>query len=547
MSILARKELVVDYGSTHIKGALVETSPLGGRRILRLETLPIVSLSKEGDNKAEEYEYNLVRFVQSFFPEEENFLLNVPMDRVYVRDIKVPVVTAKQIDDVIPFEVEPLLPVSLENAEVIGKPWEIGEESSSVISFTAQHNDLARAVQPILKGSASVQMLSVDCVGLAGASALASAPEGRMTGQIDIGGSYTIVNFIKDGNLVFTRRIPVAGQHITEAIGEVLGLDAAHAEEKKLELELDLAEDLEKTERSEAYYRRNRIDKRTIAKLQKAIKEVMLEIIQEVERTVLSLPAQEDPVVWYLSGGGSLMRGTAEFLSSQLDSPVKPYPVQLSPNQKEIGRFMTALGTLEHSREKPANRFDFLSTAFGLSLRRSDFTLRAMSTPILFASLGLIVLLLSFLLGIVLDRRQIRQYRDQLELIARDLPPDVKNADNYLEAAERICKERLQYRKNQTGSARALDVLRELTNKMPPQTELPFSLKSFRFQDGKVDFEAEVGSFGDVTKVKDALASSTQFARVDMQPGNLMPNQKVRIAVRVQMKEQATGATGSCR
>ena len=122
MSILARKELVVDYGSTHIKGALVESSPLGGRRILRLETLPIVSLRTDGDNQAEEYEYNLVRFVQSFFPEEESFLLNLPMDRVYVRDIRVPVVTAKQIDEVMPFEVEPLLPVSLENAEVIGQP-----------------------------------------------------------------------------------------------------------------------------------------------------------------------------------------------------------------------------------------------------------------------------------------------------------------------------------------------------------------------------------------------------------------------------------------
>lgn len=549
MSILARKELVVDYGSTHIKGALVESSPLGGRRILRLETLPIVSLRTDGDNQAEEYEYNLVRFVQSFFPEEESFLLNLPMDRVYVRDIRVPVVTAKQIDEVMSFEVEPLLPVSLENAEVIGQPWAIGEESSNVITFTAQHKDLQRTVLPILRGTASVQMLSVDCVGLAGASTLipAEVSQDKMVGQIDIGGSYTIVNFVKNGTLVFTRRIAVGGVHITDVVAETLGLDISTAEDKKIELDIDLAEDTEKTERSESYYRRHRIDKKTLTKLHKKIREVLDDLVQEVERSVLSLPAQEDPVVWYLSGGGSLMRGTAEFLSTRLDSPVRNYPVQLSPSQKEISRFMTAIGTLEHHKEKQASRFDFLATPFGTLLRRRDFTLKAMSTPILFASIGLIVLLASFLSGIVLDRRQIRQYRDQLELIARDLPPDVKSAGDYLEAAEKLCKERLQYRKNQTGSARVLDVLRELTNRTPGPTEAPFSLKSFRFQEGKVDFEAEVGNFGDVSKVKDALAASNSFTRIDVQPGNLMPNQKVRIAVRLQVKEQAGGSSGGCR
>jgi hypothetical protein len=127
------------------------------------------------------------------------------------------------------------------------------------------------------------------------------------------------------------------------------------------------------------------------------------------------------------------------------------------------------------------------------------------------------------------------------------LPPDVKSAGDYLEAAEKLCKERLQYRKNQTGSARVLDVLRELTNRTPGPTEAPFSLKSFRFQEGKVDFEAEVGNFGDVSKVKDALAASNSFTRIDVQPGNLMPNQKVRIAVRLQVKEQAGGSSGGCR
>jgi general secretion pathway protein L len=76
--------LAIDYGSTNIKGILFSNS-FGTTKILRSETLPIIQL---GENEGDEYEYNIIRFVQSFFPEETEVILNLPIQRVTIRDIK---------------------------------------------------------------------------------------------------------------------------------------------------------------------------------------------------------------------------------------------------------------------------------------------------------------------------------------------------------------------------------------------------------------------------------------------------------------------------
>jgi general secretion pathway protein L len=238
--------LVIDYGTTRIKGVLCENGP-GGRRVLRLESLPIVllenaDLGEEEDSGAladlTEYEYNVTRFVQSFFPEESNYLLNLSLDRVYVRDLVIPIVNAKQINEVIPHEVENYLPVSLDEAEVIGKAWEIGDESSQVITFTAPNESLVQRVQPLLRGTTSVRMLSLDAVGLANFIQLLDPTEyqDRVVGQIDIGGSLTILNILKDGELVFSRQLPIGGRDLDYIIAEEYNVDVDMAETIKLGL-----------------------------------------------------------------------------------------------------------------------------------------------------------------------------------------------------------------------------------------------------------------------------------------------------------------------
>ena len=163
------------------------------------------------------------------------------------------------MDEIIPFEVEGLLPVALEDAEVIGQAWELREEDSSVITFTARHDTLEAAVRPVLRADTSIRMLSVDAVGLAGLVRMLPQDEyrGLAVGQIDIGGRYTIFNVVRDGKLVFSRQLPFGGQDVTDIIAEALNISVDRAERKKQELELNLGYDDKRAGKPDVWFRRD--------------------------------------------------------------------------------------------------------------------------------------------------------------------------------------------------------------------------------------------------------------------------------------------------
>ncbi len=555
LSFFFEQVLVIDYGSTHIKGVLYQNTP-GGRRILRLESLPIVALKPEAQKSEEapdsdpigEYEYNLIRFVQSFFPDEQNFILNLTLDRVYIRDIVVPITNLKHIDEVIPNEVENLVPVSLDEAEVLGQAWDVGEESSKVITFTARHEHLLSAVQPLTRGAGSLKMVSLDSVGLANIAGLMDAVEtkDRVIGQIDIGGEHTILNVLRDGKLVYSRMIPLGGQTITRIVAETLEIeDHTAAEAKKIALDIDLGHDPRRSEKPETFFKRNRIEKKDYTKIVKRAQEVLSDIAEEIDRSTMSLPS-EPPDVYYISGGGSLLAGTAEYLTDRLENSVRQYPLAMTGGDN-IGMWVTALGTGEHYRLKASQRIDFLNGPFGSTLRRTEFNFNVFGTPVLFASVSVIVLLVSFLFSILLDRRQIKTYRDQIFAIAKQIPDLRGEGNNPVAEAQRICMERMSAVQSQTGGTRVLEVLKDLSDRTPQKTDMAFQLKRFSFAGKEVQFDAEVDNYPQVGTLEEKYKGSPLYSRVEVLRRDLLPNKKVQVSMKLTMKESGSLPGVDCK
>ncbi len=549
MPLFSENYLVIDYGSTLIKGILYQSGP-GGKSILRVESLPIVTLKPEegekpGSEELGEYEYNVVRFIQSFFPEEQNFILNLPVDRTYVRDIRIPVVNLKHIQEVMTSEVENLVPVSLDEAEVVGSAWDIGEENSNVITFTTKHENLEALVVPLMRGTASIRMLSVDSVGLASIVNLLEPAEyqGRVVGQIDIGGEYTIINAIKDGMLVYSRQIPYGGNAITKIISEILEIDYQAAEQKKIELDVDISDDGRRPEKPEQFFKRNRIDKKVYAKIVKLSREVFTDLADDIERSILSLPCQT-PDHYFVSGGGSLLTGSFEFLEKSLESTVRRYPLEMG-GDSNIALWATALGTGEHYRLKAVQRMDFLSGPFGNTLRRSEFNFNTLATPVLFVSASIILLLVSFLISILLDQRQIKAYQLQLQEIAKQIPGMTLKEDLIAEA-KRLCQARLQTVKGQTGGVTVLELLKDLTDRTPSPTELKFELKRFSYTDNDLTIDAEVDNIAQVGSLQEKYQASSIFSKVEVVNRNLLPNQKVRLTMKLTLKQNTTAFGVDC-
>ncbi|MEQ9362931.1 MAG: pilus assembly protein PilM [Leptospirales bacterium] len=568
--LFSEKYLVIDYGSTHIKGALLQSGGPGGFKILRLESLPIVRLpqavvagvvgappdtAEPAGGELDEYEYNLIRYVQSFFPEEQNFLLNLPVDRLYVRDVTVPTTNPKQMSEIIPFEVEALLPVALEDAEVIGQAWESREEDSSVITFTARHESLEAAVRPVLRADTSIRMLSVDAVGLAGLVRMLPLEQwrGQCVGQIDIGGRYTIFNVIRDGKLVFSRQLPYGGEDITDIIAEKLSLSSDEAERKKLELELNLGYDSKRAAKPDVFFRRNRVDAKTYEAIIAACRQDFDELNQEIERSVLALPC-ETPATFYVSGGAAQMGGVREFLEDSLERRVIHYPLGLSSGQ-DMNLWATAIGTAEHYRGKATERLDFLDSPFGATLRGGSFNLGIFSTPILFVSASVIIFLISLLMSIWQDRREIAKYDQQVVKIAEQIPGLGRkgNVEEYVAAARRMCQERLLSTEGQ-GGARVLDILKTLSDLTPPPSELNFRFSSFQYDDKSVQVIAQFAgtnqaeSLNSAAQLEEKYKSSPLFSNVEVLRRNILPDKRsVRMTFKLTLKRETAATSVRCR
>ncbi len=554
MQLFTEKILVIDYGSANIKGALVEMSPTG-RRILRLESLPAVHLrdeeggSGEDRDQAGEYEYNLVRYVQSFFPEELNFVLVLPNSRVYVRDIAVPASNLKQIAEVIPYEVESVAPISLDEAEVIGQPWEIEEESAKVISFTATHENLEQAVQPLLRGNASIRMLTVDAAALAGFLQFLD-PEGFAglgVGQLDIGGSATIFNIVQNGKLCFTRQLPFGGADITRLIADKLNIDLIAAEERKLQLELDLLYDERRVDRPDAFFRRHRIDRRQYSSLVKAVSAAFQELAEEIRRSLLAAPGGEVRAI-YLSGGGSLIHGLGPFLEDLLAVNVRGYPLELSDGANPA-LWATTLGAAEHYALKAPDRFDFLRGPYGAGLRGGKFNLMFFSTPILFLVGAAILFLIGLGAGIFKDTQLIRQYSKQVAVVGREIPGLTlrENApvNQYVEAARKICQSRLQAVRGKSGAPRVVDFLKSITESMPDRSAIDFRVYGVQYDTKSAEITGEVADLGQRQALADAFKRSAMFSEVKVE-GQQLPNRRWRVIVRLTFNRSEANASGTC-
>ncbi|MBE7438478.1 MAG: pilus assembly protein PilM [Spirochaetales bacterium] len=548
--------LVIDYGTRNIKGLLYQAGP-AGRKILRAESLPIIRLEQEevaeGQERINEYEYNLVRFVQSFFPEETSYVLNLPLSKVFVRDISMPVVPEKQFREVMAFEVENYLPISLEEAEVIGKSWAVEEDQASALTFTSPNENLSQAVLPLLRSQGSVRMLSLDCVGLASVVGILPPEDikDRVIAQIDIGCEYTIFNVIQNGELVFTRHISVGGLAVDWMLKDELGLDIYQAEQRKLSLDLDIGPDQLQIERSDRYFKNNKITREQLVDLTSRTRAVYAEILEEIERSILSLKVP-GPGRIYISGGGALMRGAADFFSSALGIKVEPYPLQLVGGTEPlpVALWATALGTGEHYRNKPQQRLDYLNSPFGRTLRKGEFNLNVFAMPLFLGFGALIVFLVSFLISILLDRRQIAAFKSQINAVARDIPGlSVTQGGDVVAQARRLCVKRLKSNQAQSGGGRVLDILSDLTARTPPREEINFVLKSFNYQEKDLEakIEAEVDDFPFVATIQNKYQESKLYKKVEVEQRTKLPQGKIKMNLKLNLKDSGAGAGRKCK
>lgn len=222
--------------------------------------------------------------------------LALPESIVFTRLIKFPLLSEEEIASAVKWEAEQYIPIPLAEAVVQYLVLERNEQTSStsVLLIAAPKNIVEKYVKVIrLAGltpiSAETELTAI---------ARSLSPDKGTFMVLDLGSSATDISIVKDGNIVFTRSIPVAGEAFTRSVSQGLNVTPAQAEEYKKTYGLSL-DQLE-------------------GKVRNALEPIIRTVVDEIKKSIQFYQTEEKgdiPSSVIITGGASVMPDLAGYLT----------------------------------------------------------------------------------------------------------------------------------------------------------------------------------------------------------------------------------------
>jgi type IV pilus assembly protein PilM len=255
----------------------------------------------------------------------KDVVLGVGNHRVLARDLSVPKQTIERIRESLPFQVQEMLPVPVEDALLDFYPIsETASEAGPVVNGLL----VAAVKEPVIANVKAVELaglnpIDVDLIPFALSRVLLRGAHGRGTvAVIEVGESTSTVVVAKDGVPQFVRIIPTGGADLTMAIKSELGLTAEQSETAKRALGL--------TTTGVA------LENRPIVEVIYKVAGELLNSFRNTLNYVSSIRTQDPVREIVLTGGGSKLIGFAQALKDSAGIPiVMGHPLEtISTNKK---------------------------------------------------------------------------------------------------------------------------------------------------------------------------------------------------------------------
>jgi len=276
----------------------------------------------------------------------------VPGQSVFVRNRLLPPVQESRLAQIVQYEIQQQIPFPLDQIALDYQVIKRTETKEYDVMMNAIKVDTVDAFAGVMLDS-KLKIDTVDVSPVATYNWLRfneelSKEPGETTACIDVGASTTDIFIERDGEFRFTRSLTIAGNHITEAIKEALGVPFEEAERLKITigrapLESEGAPDAGTQE----------------GKVAAVVQEVLGRLAHEVNRSFGFFRTQSggSPVAKVvLCGGSAVLRNMEQFMAERLEVPVK----LAAPFQK-----LTAAPAAATAQAVP----HLLPTCLGLALR----------------------------------------------------------------------------------------------------------------------------------------------------------------------------------
>ena len=209
----------IDVGTHSVKVAIVRT----GFRDFQLKSFNYEDIDPDKDDRRAA----VIEAVQKLLAEDQingiKFITNIPMEMEIIRNISFPFSDVEKIADAIPYEAEENIPFKLDELVLDFQSLKSKKENEGRILLAAvQKTSLNNFIELLNESSIKPFKMGMESNALFECYQYFNKIENEAVIQIDIGNNKTILNFIENNNLLFTRAILIGVAGIIKEISKTL-------------------------------------------------------------------------------------------------------------------------------------------------------------------------------------------------------------------------------------------------------------------------------------------------------------------------------------
>ena len=440
-------------------------------------------------------------FVQLHGLSAENVVTALPGDRISARRLEFPFRERRKLAQAVPFEVEGDLPFDLDEFVV---DWDIvgGDHArAEVIAALAPRSAVSDQLQTLRAAGCEPHVLEAEGLVLGNLATVFDLPGARLL--VDLGHRRSSFCLLLDGRAVAARTVALGGATLTEGLAKDRGLSPEDAERTKCEDGLLGPGTLVRSPEAGAVLDRiAREIVRTLASLEPVLVQHGSDAVREL--TLFGGTSQAEHIDEYLAErtGISAARLGLPTLGPSAGLAAGGAPTLFAP------AIALALRGTAQARTRMNFRREEFAVRLDLGRYRRDFGWTG-----LLAAVTVLLAIVSFGVNTVLESRRASAIEAEIaHLYSEAIPgPVPASAVAGLREAVRAANDRAEFLGVYRGNLSALDVLTEISKRVPPDLDIVFEELSIDRQTVRMRVYAK--SFEAADRLGAELAKFAPFAQ----------------------------------
>ncbi len=526
----------IDIGTSSIKLVTVRT----GFRDFQLKAFNYEQIDPGIENRSEAISSALKKIIAEEDLEGHRLVTNLPMEMEIIRTISFPFSDVEKIADAIPYEAEENIPFKIDELILDFQSLRSNRESEGRILLAAGRKEsLHEFLLPLNENGLQPVRMGMEANALYECYRYFNKIENESVVQIDIGHRKTILNFISNNQLLFTRCVTVGAGAMIETLATSSKISSGEAIRLFENLNLDLTSFENNVQRE--HYRTLGISRTQMKKIYAGALETAESLVDQIIITIKALTAECGEIIFnraLISGGGSNISGIGTLISRELDIPVDALPFLEDYKERQIrSQFPIAFGTVLAYINRRRSSINFLKGEFIPDIASESRKIYYLSGG--FAILAVIILIVNFILTAILTASSNRQYNKILAeryiryFNAKDVSDDpigdakklIKNEQKELDAILKLVPERGSF----------LDIMKEILAYFPQEGS--FTLNNLVFNESIVMIEGVSTSSASIDDFKEKLIKTKKYDSVNI---NIRQSRQDEVRFAMNIKHKIT-------